>query len=239
MPYCSLTEDTIIEHAKMILENNSQLKVRADLDNLYNTLQGWNKSSFCGIYDRKVAVGKFKFKARLIGHGETMTEKGAPVLEQAVEYTAMACNDELLSIATGEKYLYCAYAGEETVDGFTAQELGSRAAFRIFAEQFAGRGFILDRCVVEEWEYVGRNFDGYTRYEIPYKTTHGTDTLVFVGYGNKVILCSNPEGYVEKPVVPEEPERKLFRSPKWIAILAGAGVGIALLSILITLLIVG
>ena len=234
MPYCTLSEDTVVEHAKLIFQKNGAMREREDLRDLYRQMMSWNRKSLHGVYDRKACVAKFAFKARIIGHGNGVNGKNeSSAIEQAVNFTVLACNDELFVIANNEKYLYCSEAGADVVEGEAAKAIGTQAAFRIYAPRMEARGYAMESCIIDEWEYQCRGVEEYTRYELAYNHDGGEGTLLMVGYGNKVVLCSNPYGIL--PVsAPEEAAIKKDLATKVVAV-TGLAVGALLLIIGIVL----
>jgi hypothetical protein len=218
MPYCNLNEDTVVEHAKLIFEKSVALNAREDLGDLYRQMHTWDRRALRGVFDRTAATGKFFFKARIIGHGNNRLDgkNENAVIEQAVEFSVLACNDELFSIASNNKYLYCASAGAETVEGTAAQALGIQAAVKLYTDKLAARGYVFDRCLIDEWEYQGRSVEEYTRYEIAYRHDGGEGTIILIGYGNRIILCTNPYG-----VSGEVPAPATKKKCKWWKIVLG------------------
>jgi hypothetical protein len=235
MPYCNLNEDTVVEHAKLIFEKSVALNAREDLGDLYRQMHTWDRRALRGVFDRTAAIGKFFFKARIIGHGDNRVDGKSEnaVIEQAVEFSVLACNDELFSIASNNKYLYCASAGAETVEGTAAQMLGIQAAVKLYTDKLAERGYVFDKCLIDEWEYQGRSVEEYTRYEIAYHHDGGDGTIILIGYGNRIILCTNPYGVSNE--VPAQPvkKRKIWKIVLGIL----AAVCVVALAVCITLLV--
>jgi hypothetical protein len=183
-------------------------------------MRTWDRKALSGVFDRTASIGKFFFKARIIGHGDNRADgkNENAVIEQAVEFSVLACNDELFSIASNNKYLYCASAGADTVEGADAQKLGIQAAVKLYTDKLAEGGYVFDRCLIDEWEYQGRSVEEYTRYEIAYRHDGGDGTIILIGYGNRIILCTNPYGVsTDVPAQPAPQKKKC----KWWKILLG------------------
>lgn len=196
MPYCSLSENAVIEQAKLIFGKSKKMRARADLQDLYCQVSAWTPRSIVSVADKKVSVAKFAFKGRVIGVGNSRQniKYGNATLEKQVEFTVLACDDELFMVANGEKYFYCSQAGEEEIDGRVAQMLGSYAGKRLKGQELADSGYVVKDCIIDSWEHKGKTEEYYTAYEIAYAHEEGWATLTFVGMGNKLVLCSDPLG---------------------------------------------
>lgn len=193
MPYCSLTETEIIEQLRANFYAQKDLRAQKEYKYFYDALPTWDERSIVSSRDKLVQTAVFSFKARIYGHGETKQgKKKDAVLEQAVEFTVQVCNDKFFLKIRGGDYYYCEQAGADIVEGAYAENVCEAAARNIYAQKLAEKGYIYERCELEDWDYVDRGMETYTEYEIEYDCYGEKKLIQAVISGENFIYFTTP-----------------------------------------------
>lgn len=203
MPYCTLTEREVIDQLKANYLALEDVRTKGEYKYFYNGLESWTERSIVASRDKLVQTAVFAFRARVIGVAteNSNVKKRDSVAEQAVDFTVTVCNDKTFIRIRGDEYYYCEQAGADVVDGPQAECVCQAAAKRIFTAQMAGRGYVYQSCVMEDWEYVSRSVETYTEYTVEYNCLGETKTLTAIASGECFL-------YYTLPVAVPVPEKK-------------------------------